>query len=298
MRISSFHKIETDCSLQFAAQSAEEEVQRLRSEVDVLRSRTISPSECAPNPFASPAQGPPTCPTDIISAAGSHASASAVPMETMYCSCCGFQNVVGRPSCWKCHTMFNATIANNGADLTHARSVSGFAGQMQAASVVPSSFIASQVPLPCASNAATAQGCAFIAAKPGSLVSGGHAPVASVGPAAGIIPPRTPMLFDPHGPRIQGGHIVGNAFAGRCGSVHGGSSFHGCAGIPSGDPPEPAESKDPVANLDTKFFRMHSSTVATSEGSDDYVPQVPRPTPPGDWLLPGETDENEIRSST
>ena len=31
--------------LQFAAQVAEEEVQRLRSEVEVLRSRTISPSE-------------------------------------------------------------------------------------------------------------------------------------------------------------------------------------------------------------------------------------------------------------
>ena len=55
--------------------------------------------------------------------------------------------------------MFNATIANNGADLTQARNASGFVGQMPAASVVPSSVIASQVPLPCASNAATAQGC-------------------------------------------------------------------------------------------------------------------------------------------
>ena len=68
---------------------------------------------------------------------------------------------------------------------------------MPAASVAPRSFIASQVPLPRASNAATAQGCVVIAAKPGSLVvSGRHTPVASVGPAAGIIPPRTPMSFD------------------------------------------------------------------------------------------------------
>ena len=65
--------------LQLAAHVAEEEeVQRLRSEVDALRNRTTSPSESAPNPFASPAQGPPRCPTDIISAAGSCASASAV----------------------------------------------------------------------------------------------------------------------------------------------------------------------------------------------------------------------------
>ena len=134
----------------------------------------------------------------------------------------------------------------------------------------------------------------FIAAKPGSLVSGGHAPVASVWPAAGIIPPRTPMSFDPHGPRM-GGHIVRNAFAGGCGSIHADSSFHGCAGIPRGDPPEPPDGKDPVANLDAKFFRMHSSTIATSEGSEDYVPQVPNPTPPSDWLLPGETDENVFK---
>ena len=94
------------------------------------------------------------------------------------------------------------------------------------------------------------------------------------------------MSSDPNGPRIQGG---------RCGSVHGDSSFHGCAGIPSGDPPEPPEGKDPIANLDTKFFRIQSSTLATSEGSDDHVPQVPKPTPPGDWLLPGETAENVFK---
>ena len=158
--------------LQFAAQSAVEEVQRLRSEVDVLRSRTISPSECGPNPFPSPAQGPPTCPTPT-SVAGSRGKCQRRSDGDHVLPCCGFHNVVGRPSCWKCDAMINATIANNGADLTHARSVSGFVGQMQAASVVPWSFIASKVPLPCASNAATAQGCAFIAAKPGSLVSGG-----------------------------------------------------------------------------------------------------------------------------
>ena len=58
---------------------------------------------------------------------------------------------------------------------------------------------------------------------------------------------------------------------------------------------KPPDSKDPVANLDAKFLRIHSSTAATSEASEDYVPQVPNPTPPSDWLLPGETDETVFK---
>ena len=34
----------------------------------------------------------------------------------MFSSCCGSQNMVGRPSCWRCSTLFSAVVANNGAD--------------------------------------------------------------------------------------------------------------------------------------------------------------------------------------
>ena len=103
------------------------------------------------------------------------------------------------------------------------------AGRVQAASAVPSSFIASQVPMPSAFTAAPAQGCALIAAKPASLVSGGHAPLAGAGLTTASVPPATPMFFDPNGPRIQGGHIVGNTCAGGNGPVQGhrkGSQLH------------------------------------------------------------------------
>ena len=73
--------------------------------------------------------------------------------------------MVGRPSCWKCQTMFAPTVANNGADLTRVKDVSGCCGQAHAASVVPPSAIVSQVPMPSAT----------IAARPVSLVSGGIA---------------------------------------------------------------------------------------------------------------------------
>ena len=161
--------------LQLAAHVAEEELQRLRREVEMLRGRTASQSDFGHNPFAPPVQGPPTCPTDVVSEARSFASASAIPMETMFCPVCGCQNVVGRPSCWKCQTLFAPTVANNGADLTHVKDVSGCFGQAHAASVVPPGVVASQVPLPSASIAAGIPGSASIAARPASLVSGGIA---------------------------------------------------------------------------------------------------------------------------
>ena len=270
--------------LQLAAHVAEEEVQRLRSEVDALRNRTTSPSETAPNPFASPAQGLPRCPTDIVSAVGSCASASAAPMETMYCPCCGSQNVVGRPSCWKCQTMFNATIANNGADVMSVKIFSSCAGRVQAASAVPSSFIALQVPVPSAFIAAPAQGCVSIAAKPASLVSGGDAPVASAGLTTGFVPPATPIFFDPNGPRIQGGHVVGNTSAGAVGSQIGPRKSSQPPSVPGN-----------IATAGAKFFRMNSST--NSQDSTDHGEVEQRGAgdggiPPGDWLLQGETDED------
>ena len=187
--------------MQLAAHVAEEEVQRLRSEVDALRNRTTSPSETAPNPFASPAQGPPRCPTDICIA----------PVVDLRMWSVG-------PHVGSVKLLFNATIANNGADVMSVRNFSSCAGRVQAASAVPSSFIASQVPVPSAFIAAPAQGCASTAARPASLVSGGQAPVANAGLTTGFVPPATPMFFDPNGPRIQCGHIVGNTGAGAGGS--------------------------------------------------------------------------------
>ena len=40
--------------------------------------------------------------TEIMSAGASVASAN--PLEVMFCTCCGSQNVIGRPSCWRCST--------------------------------------------------------------------------------------------------------------------------------------------------------------------------------------------------
>ena len=54
--------------------------------------------------------------TEIMSVGPGASVASINPLEVMFCSCCGSQNVVGRPSCWRCSTLFNAVVANYGSD--------------------------------------------------------------------------------------------------------------------------------------------------------------------------------------
>ena len=54
--------------------------------------------------------------TEIMSVGPGASVASINPLEVMFCSCCGSQNVVGRPSCWRCSTLFSAVVANYGSD--------------------------------------------------------------------------------------------------------------------------------------------------------------------------------------
>ena len=136
--------------MQLAAHVAEEEIQCLRREVEMLRGRTQSEDATLLHrqpkvlrrvlrmSFLKPDVQPQCC------AYGNHVSPRC-------------QNVVGRPACWKFQTLFNGTVANNGADISNVKNVSRSVGQAQAASVAPSSVIVSQVPLPSASIAAALQ---------------------------------------------------------------------------------------------------------------------------------------------
>ena len=78
---------------------------------------SISGSPCVGNPFDHPLPHTQSAQhTEIMSVGPGASVASISPLEVMFCSCCGSQNVVGRPSCWRCSTLFSAVVANNGAD--------------------------------------------------------------------------------------------------------------------------------------------------------------------------------------
>ena len=64
-----------------------------------------------PHPHPQPAQH-----TEIMSVGPGDSVVSINPLEVMFCSCCGSQNVIGRPSCWRCSTLFSSVTANNGAN--------------------------------------------------------------------------------------------------------------------------------------------------------------------------------------
>ena len=60
-------------------------------------------------------------------------------------------------------------------------------------------------------------------------------------------------------------------------------------GRPSGPPIKP----DPVATQSAQFFRIHSSTNASPDGTGSVHISKDHSSPPeGEWLLPGETDES------
>jgi hypothetical protein len=69
------------------------------------------------NPFDHPPPNTQSAQHAEIMSVGPGASVASInPLEVMFCSCCGSQNVVGRPSCWRCSTLFSSVAANNGAD--------------------------------------------------------------------------------------------------------------------------------------------------------------------------------------
>ena len=80
-------------------------------------SGSICGSPVVGNPFDHPHPHPQSAQhTEIMSVGPGASVASINPLEVMFCSCCGSQNVVGRPSCWRCLTLFSSVTANNGAD--------------------------------------------------------------------------------------------------------------------------------------------------------------------------------------
>jgi hypothetical protein len=160
---------------------------------------------------------------EIMSVGPGASVASVNPLEAMFCSCCGSQNVVGRPSCWRCLTLFSSVTANNGAEQIQ---VTG--NRLGATSCPPSSLSPSETWRFRGAGAASASianaatgiasaipkgGSASIAAPSGILASGGLARGAGVG--MGGVPNGFPVgsqcSFAQGGPRIHGGYIVPTA---------------------------------------------------------------------------------------
>ena len=213
--------------------------------------------------------------------------ASASPLETMYCSCCGSQNVIGRPSCWRCGTMFSAVTANNGTDIFQTPALSPV--PLPPPSVAPSkiSQIMIQEPMR-AYNAAGSMvsACAGIPPGPLSMCAGGVGN-ACVGDVGTLGVQKHQILYDPNGPRIQSGHVVPQNFLGD--------------DRKSNKPPSIPEN---ITTSSAKFYRMNSSTNSqgstdgtgsrVGDGGDDGGTDGGDP-PSGGWLLPGEKDENVFK---
>ena len=131
-------------------------------------------------------------------------------MEVMYCSCCGSQNVIGRPSCWKCSTMFSSMTANNGTDSFQGHGIVAGSHPLPPPSLIQSQVSQAVAPgLPGACNAAGATNSAC-AGFPVPLGPGcfKNLRVAYGSDQGGQPLQKHEILFDPNGPRIQAGHIV------------------------------------------------------------------------------------------
>ena len=213
--------------------------------------------------------------------------ASVSPLETMYCSCCGSQNVIGRPSCWRCGTMFSAVTANNGTDIFQTPAFSPV--PLPPPSVAPSKFSQIMIQEPMrAYNAAGSMvsACAGIPPGPLSMCAGGVGN-ACVGDAGTLGVQKHQILYDPNGPRIQSGHVVPQNFLED--------------DRKSNRPPSIPEN---ITTSSAKFYRMNSST--NSQGSTDGTGSrvgdggdgggTDGGDPPsGGWLLPGEKDESVFK---
>ena len=228
-------------------------------------------------------------PTEIMSAGASIASAN--PLEVMYCTCCGSQNVIGRPSCWRCSTLLSTVTAKNGADLNRIQDYGFDPAPCPPPSLAPSSFralqdvaassasIAAAAAAPMAISARFPGGCASNVVQSGNLASGGLMAQTGCGLGVGSNGGTTNQWggFDPNGPRIQAGYIVPGRGqqsektkpAGLQGSQHG--------GIPSFSIHTPKNSSP-----------TNGSSSSSKDSNEDGLNQAPK----DGWLLPDETDES------
>ena len=102
--------------LQMLGAKLEAAHQQLNSDRVASMADSTSGSPCVGNPFDHlPPHTQSTQHTQILSVGPGASVASINPLEVMFCSCCGSQNVIGRLSCWRCSTLFSAVVANNGA---------------------------------------------------------------------------------------------------------------------------------------------------------------------------------------
>ena len=141
----------------------------------------------------------------------------------MFSSCCGSQNVVGRPSCWRCSTLFSAVVANNRADQNLLQG-----DRIGATSCLPPSLSPSESFRFRGAGAASASiansaagiapayplvGSASIAAPTGILASGGLLGGAGEGSggAPSVFPVEDYCNLVQGEPQIQSGHIIPTA---------------------------------------------------------------------------------------
>ena len=227
--------------------------------------------------------------TEIMSAGASVASAN--PLEVMFCTCCGSQNVIGRPSCWRCSTLLSTVTAKNGADL-RLQDHRVESAPCPPPSLAPSSFralqgvaagsasIAAPAAVPKAMNAGLPGGCASNAAPSGILAPGGLMGQTGCGLGVGSTGGMAHQWgnFDPNGPRIQAGYIVPGRGPQNENPKHTGhqNSQHGGAENFSIHTPKHSSTAD-------------GSSPSSSKGSNgEGLVQHPK----DGWLLPDETDES------
>ena len=211
--------------LQMLGAKLEAAHQQLRnSERVASMAGSISGSPLVGNPFDHPLPHTQSAQhTEIMSVGPGASVASINPLEVMFCSCCCSQNVVGRPSCWRCSTLFSAVVANNGTDQNLLQGDRIGATSCPPPSLSPSESIRFREARTASASIAHAAagiahaypmvGSASIAAPTGILASGGLLGGAGVGNggAPSFIPVEGQCNFAQGGPRIQGGYIVPTA---------------------------------------------------------------------------------------
>ena len=277
-------------------QQLHDQMQMLRQELAAAKQQLMNKDllSSASSVVGSP---PMMNPFDIPAVQGSPASehlsvracsvASMSPMEVMFCSCCGSQNVIGRPSCWRCATMFSLATANNGTDRFQGPGLPS--PSMPPPSDAPS--MRSQIfqdPLgACNAADSTVSACAGIPPIPlvGCTGALGNVPV---GGRCDVGFQKHQIQYDPNGPRIQAGHIVPQ------------QPFRDDQRGISRPPSIPEN----VATSSAKFYRMNSSTNSqgSTDGTGSHQGDVGNggrtdggDPPSGGWLLPGEKDENVFK---
>ena len=102
--------------------------------------------------------------------------------------------------------------------------------------------------------------------------------------------PSSIFQFDPDGPTIQQGHVV------RTPHLGGAVSEEAPGDRPdfkNGQSPGPPDKPDPIATQSAQFFRIHSSTNASLDGTESIqVPKDQPSTPDAGWLPPGVKEED------